>query len=113
VDDRPDVYYSMMSSAWQVAGQAWGGRYLGENKEMLLRFGAGYRWDDAAELLLGFDYKGLRAGLSYDINVSQLSDASNFQGGFELAASYIVRIFKEPGCAAGYFLPQAVSGNRI
>jgi type IX secretion system PorP/SprF family membrane protein len=102
----PMAYYTMMSSAWQVAGQAWGGRYLGENKEMLLRFGAGYRWDDAAELLLGFDYKGFRAGLSYDVNVSQLSDASNFQGGFELAASYIVKIFKDPVVPPVIFCPR-------
>lgn len=102
----PTVYYSTMSPASELALQAWGGRYLGEGRDMVLRFGAGYRWKDAAELLLGFDYKGLRAGLSYDLNVSQLSDASSFQGGFELAVSYIVRIFKEPEVPPVIFCPR-------
>jgi type IX secretion system PorP/SprF family membrane protein len=102
----PTAFYSIMSPASEIAAQAWGGRYLGETRDMLLRFGAGYRVGDAAELLLGFDYKGLQAGLSYDLNVSQLSDASNFQGGFELAVSYIVKIFKEPEVPPVIFCPR-------
>jgi len=102
----PTGFYSWMGPANELAFQGWGGRYFGEGKEMLFRFGLGYRWKDAAELLFGFDYKGFQAGLSYDINVSQLSDASNFQGGFELAASYIVKIFKEPVVPPVIFCPR-------
>ncbi|MCB9284957.1 MAG: PorP/SprF family type IX secretion system membrane protein [Lewinellaceae bacterium] len=102
----PTAFFSTMSPASELAFQAWGGRYIGEDKGMLLRFGAGYRWKDAAELLLGFDYKGFQAGLSYDLNVSKLNDASNFQGGFELAVSYIVKIFKEPDVPPVIFCPR-------
>jgi type IX secretion system PorP/SprF family membrane protein len=102
----PTAYFSTMSPSSEIAAQAWGGRYLGTEKEMLLRFGLGYRWKDAAELLLGFDYKGFQAGLSYDINVSQLNDASKFQGGFEIAASYILKIYKEPVVPPVIFCPR-------
>lgn len=102
----PTAYYSRMLTASELAAQAWGGRYLGAEKDMLLRFGLGYRWKDAAELLVGFDYKGFQAGLSYDLNVSQLSDASSFQGGFEIAASYILKIFKEPVVPPVIFCPR-------
>jgi len=103
----PTVYYSRMSTASELAVQAWAGRYIGETeKQMLLRFGLGYRWKDAAEVLLGFDYKDFKAGLSYDLNVSKLSDASSFQGGFEIAASYIVKIYKEPVVPPVIFCPR-------
>lgn len=103
----PTVYYSRMSTSSELAMQAWAGRYIGaDEKKMLLRFGLGYRWKDAAELLLGLDYKGFKAGLSYDLNVSQLSDASSFQGGFEIAASYIIKIYKEPVVPPVIFCPR-------
>ncbi len=102
----PAVYFSTMSPASELAFQAWGGRYLKPERDVVLRFGLGYRWADAAELLLGLDYKGLQAGLSYDINVSGLSDASSFQCGFDLAVSYIVKIFKEPEVPPVIFCPR-------
>ena len=103
----PTVYYSTMAPSSELALQAWGGRYLGgENKEMLLRFGLGYRWKDAVEVLLGFDYKAFQAGLSYDVNVSQLNDATNFHGGLEIAVSYILKIYKEPVVPPVIFCPR-------
>lgn len=103
---QPTALYVNMRPASQLAVQGWGGRYLGEAKDMLLRFGLGYRWGDATEVLLGFDYKDLQVGLSYDINVSGFREATDFQGGFEIAASYIVKIYKEPTVPPVIFCPQ-------
>ena len=58
--------------------------------------GLGYRFGDAAQVLFGGDYKDLRVALSYDVNVSSLSTASDYQGGFELAAWYIIKIYRKP-----------------
>ncbi len=43
---------------------------------------------DAFILSTRFDYDRFGVGFSYDLNVSSLSNASNNQGGFELAAFY-------------------------
>jgi hypothetical protein len=43
---------------------------------------------------VGAQYKNLRVGLAYDINVSDLNQVSNYRGGFELAANYIIKIYK-------------------
>jgi type IX secretion system PorP/SprF family membrane protein len=55
--------------------------------------GSWYRMKDAFFVKLGFDYKNLNLGMSYDFNTSKLKTASNSRGGFELSAIYI---FKRP-----------------
>ena len=49
---------------------------------------------DALYLLLGMDWQNIWAGISYDINVSQLIPASNARGGLELSFRYILTRFK-------------------
>lgn len=44
--------------------------------------------NDAVILSTRFDYENFTLGFSYDLNVSDLSDASNGNGGFELALQY-------------------------
>ena len=38
---------------------------------------------------VGLEYKTFRGGISYDVNVSTLTTASNLKGGFEITLSYI------------------------
>lgn len=49
---------------------------------------------DALYLMLGMDWQNIWAGISYDINVSQLVPASNARGGLELSFRYILTRFK-------------------
>lgn len=84
--------------------QAWMGRQI--NEEVLLKFGLGYRFRDAAKLLFGINYGDLRAALSYDINVSAANPITNYQGGFELAAYYILKIYKKPDVTPSVICPR-------
>ncbi len=52
--------------------------------------GVFYRNRDAAYLSLGVDYDNWKAGISYDINISTLTPASNYRGSFEVAIQYII-----------------------
>lgn len=52
--------------------------------------GVFYRNRDAMYLTLGMDYDNWKVGLSYDINVSTLTPASNYRGSFEVAIQYII-----------------------
>ena len=59
-----------------------------------IRGGVWYRyWEnsDAVIAMLGFEYMDLTLGMSYDINVSSLNEASNGQGSFEVALIYILK----------------------
>lgn len=75
--------------------QGWAGYQFNDN--IKLRGGLGYRAGDSAQILLGAVVdENLQVGMSYDLNVSQLSGVSNYQGGFEIGATYIIRIYKQP-----------------
>jgi type IX secretion system PorP/SprF family membrane protein len=56
--------------------------------KLTLYLGAFYRLRDAIVPVVKLDYYRLTLGLSYDVNTSQLKNASQFRGGFELSASF-------------------------
>lgn len=100
LDDKwtlsPAFLFQSMAGANEIAIQAMTSRLLNKEKEISLRGGLGYRLRDALEILLGIDYGQLRVGAAYDLNISDLKTATNYHGGFEIAASYIVKIYKKP-----------------
>jgi hypothetical protein len=53
-----------------------------------ISFGAVYRWADAVAPVIRLDMKRFAVGLSYDVNVSQLTKASGARGGFEFTLAY-------------------------
>ncbi|MCS6990877.1 MAG: PorP/SprF family type IX secretion system membrane protein [Chitinophagales bacterium] len=71
------------------------------NNDVKLFGGAYYRLNDAAIPVIGIDYKQIRLGLSYDVNISSLSDASKGRGGFELSLGYT-------GCLGGFVLDKPI-----
>ncbi|MBR9921864.1 MAG: type IX secretion system membrane protein PorP/SprF [Bacteroidetes bacterium] len=103
---NPSFLFSSIGPANEANLQALAGRYFGENKDIALKLGPGYRFGDAVEVILGLDYKQFRAGISYDLNVSELREVTNMRGGFEIAVSYIARIYKEPQVTPIIFCPR-------
>jgi len=92
----PTFLFHSLSGANNIQVQGMMGYHLNEAKDMTFKFGLGYRLRDAAEVLLGLDYKQFKVALSYDATLSGLNDVNNSFGGFEIAASYIAKIFKKP-----------------
>lgn len=91
---QPTVFLQSSASVTSISLQAWGSRVL--KPDVNLRLGLGYRTGDAGQILVGLDYDRLRAALSYDITLSQAREITNYQGGFELSAAYIINIYKKP-----------------
>ena len=56
--------------------------------------GVWFRTKDAVNIVAGLYYNNWIAGVSYDINVSELTPASNVRGGLEFSFQYILNIFK-------------------
>jgi hypothetical protein len=84
-----------MQGADEIAIQNLFSLMFNPKKEIVLKFGAGYRLRDAAQILLGFKQKDLNVGFAYDINISRLSSQTGFRGGFEIAANYIIKKYKK------------------
>ncbi len=57
---------------------------------LAVSFGTYFRVGDALNFVTGLDYKTWSLGLSYDINISNLTPASQARGGFELSIIYII-----------------------
>jgi type IX secretion system PorP/SprF family membrane protein len=92
----PSFIYQTMSGADEISLQALGAYAFNTEKDIDLNFGLGYRLTggDAIYPMFGARIKTLRVGLAYDVNISSLNQVSNYRGGFELAANYIVKIYK-------------------
>ena len=56
-----------------------------------ISLGAFYRLKDAFIIAATMDYKNFNVGMSYDINTSKLSAATNHRGGFEISVIYIFK----------------------
>lgn len=100
----PGLFFQTMGGAQEVNLVAMLGYRLKEN--FMIQYGQGYRFGDATNCILAVQYDKLRAGVSYDINISDLSSISSNQGGFELALSYIASIYKEPKSDPIIFCPR-------
>lgn len=92
----PEVYFSNLTPSKQFQLHAWTGYWLNQTDNVKLNGGLGYRVGDSAQLLLGLDYKDLKVQFGYDFTLSALSEANSHQGGFEIAAYYIGKIYKKP-----------------
>lgn len=56
--------------------------------------GIWYRTKDAGFVTVGMDYQNWFVGVSYDMNFSKLTQASNARGGLEIAVRYIYQSLK-------------------
>lgn len=90
----PGLYFQTMAGATETNLFVMAGIRM--NDDFLFQFGQGYRFGDATNTMIAIQYGQLRAGMSYDINISDLRTVSNFRGGVELGVSYIARIYSEP-----------------
>ena len=93
---NPSLLFMNINNQNQVNLLAWAGYLVNEDKDVTLRFGLGHRFGRDGEILLGVDVKDLRVAASYDLNFSQLQDATNVRGGFEIGARYIIKVYQTP-----------------
>ena len=91
---NPAFLFQTQTGGQEIALQGMAGYLFDEEKDIHLNFGVGYRMRDALQAIVGMRYKALNVGLAYDINVSNLNTVSRYRGGFELAANYVIKIFK-------------------
>ncbi len=91
----PGFMYLVQNTASEItAGMAFGYKL---NEFNTFYLGAWYRIfdNDAFIAMVAYEYDGIRVGLSYDINVSDLRVASSNQGAVELSVIYIYGKEKE------------------
>ena len=102
----PAFIFQNSAKVNELAIQAMGGYNLTFNEQPLqAKAGLGYRVGDAVQVLLGGIYNDWQFGLAYDLTTSGLTSANNLRGGFELAISKIIKIYKDPEVPPVIFCP--------
>jgi len=99
---RPAFMAQLYGGHLEIVLNAVGGFVINKEEEIAITGGIGYRVADSGIVQLGMDYKTLRVGIAYDVNVSSLGAAS----AFEIGATYIVRIQKRPTVNPVIFCPR-------
>ncbi len=100
----PAFLYQQIGPGYEAAVQAVGTYDF--NKDWDFRAGLGYRFGDAAQVILGALYKDLTVGFAYDIGASGTNSALKNIGAFEIAANYIFKIYKKPKVDPAIFCPR-------
>lgn len=93
---EPAVLFQIEGPGKELALQGLAGYMINPKKDLELNAGLGYRVGDAVQILLGATYGDLMLGASFDANASSFQGAPGFQNGFEIGASYIMKIYKKP-----------------
>ena len=102
----PSIMYENHKPASQFVAQC-RARYLFDpEKNIEFSAGLGYRVGDAAQVLFGLGWGDINVGIGYDLPVSDQAAEAIPLGGLELAASYIIKIYKEPQVDPVIFCPR-------
>jgi hypothetical protein len=91
----PSFIFQTMNKQDEIMVQGLAGYLFDPEKDITLQAGLGYRLGDAINLIVGAKKKGLTVGLAYDVNTSGLNNDTRNRGGFEIAANYVVKIYKK------------------
>lgn len=85
----PNVLYLSQGSASEKMVGAYGQYKV--NDEVDLMIGANYRFEDAISPFVGFTYKNMVLGASYDVNTSDLGKIAKGANSFEISLSFFGR----------------------
>ncbi|MEZ4911136.1 MAG: PorP/SprF family type IX secretion system membrane protein [Saprospiraceae bacterium] len=65
-------------------------------KELKIGAGLGLRNLRSIMTMIGAEYKGIKMGFDFDIDITSLAPESNGVGGYEICVGYIGKIYKRP-----------------
>ena len=71
-------------------------KFTNYKNEAYITLGPYLRWGDAAYVVSRFYWNSLSIGLSYDVNLSNLTVATNGFGGFEVMLGYNITFNANP-----------------
>ena len=86
-----NVNYAMQGTYQEIMGGGlinYNAILSGQTTVFTISAGTYYRYGDAIIPVVKVKYQGLAMGISYDVNLSSLKEASNFQGGTEVTLFY-------------------------
>ncbi len=94
---EPGLIIQSQGSGFEASGHFVAGYKLKAEKPLVVKAGLGARTGTvSAQVLLGAEYKSIKAGFAYDIPLAGYANASGIQNAIEFGVSYIGIIKKTP-----------------
>lgn len=94
-DLLPVFLYQLQDAKHELLAGVSAKYHFSENNSTALDFGLLYRNSDSFIFTTGLDYEQMKLGLSYDLNISNLKEASSLYGGVELSFQYFITKVKK------------------
>lgn len=93
LDLVPSIMYQRQGKYKETVLGLFGKYYLQPFNGMTtaLSLGGFYRMKDAFIIAANMEYRSFNVGVSYDVNTSKLTEATNNRGGFEISVIYIFK----------------------
>lgn len=91
VDVVAEILYAHQGKYNEVVPGAMFRFYLDQKTNQAASLGVYYRVKDAVIARVGYQFKTLTAGISYDVNTSKFLAATNRRGAFEIYINYIIK----------------------
>jgi len=95
---QPEIIVSMAEEAMVIMPQVKSFFKLKKDEKNTDMFyaGAGYRYGDAMQVILGMNFQGWDFGFAYDVTVSSASNYNQMRGGLEVGISRIFSLPQKP-----------------
>ncbi|MCB0646447.1 MAG: hypothetical protein KDC49_07270 [Saprospiraceae bacterium] len=94
---EPGLIVQSQGDAFELSAHMVTGYKISQTSPLVVKGGLGFRTGTAsAQVLLGAEYKNIKAGFAYDIPLSGYANASGIQNSIELGVSFIGIIKKTP-----------------
>jgi type IX secretion system PorP/SprF family membrane protein len=93
---KPDLFYQWQDGKHEFVTNLMAKYYINDkiSERIAIMYGVSWRVGDAWSPVFRMEYQQFTLGMSYDINTSNLTAASSYNGGFELSLIYIAKIKK-------------------
>ena len=104
----PGALMQFTRTGFEMQAHAIMGYVLDEKKQTIVNAGLGFRaiGPADAQLFLGAEMKDLKIGAAYDLGLVGFQSGSGLQSAFEIAATYIIKIYKKPEVDPVIFCPR-------
>jgi type IX secretion system PorP/SprF family membrane protein len=94
---EPSLLFQSTGGSVELSAHMLAGVKVKADNPLIAKAGLGFRTGTAsAQFIAGADYKGIKAGLSYDLPITGYAGASGIQNAIEFGVSYIGILNKKP-----------------
>ncbi len=104
----PGAMIQFTQQGFEAQAHAIAGYLIDPKKGIVLNGGLGVRAIGLADLqlFLGVEMKDIKVGAAFDLGVLGFQQAPGFQNAFEIGATYIIKVYKDPDVDPVIFCPR-------